>query len=82
MTWRLAAVVEYKPDHSAASFTASDFVEKGIPSIMRPNITTDRISEEGIARIAEEDAERLAQSIEFELGILSTAAVAMLNVGH
>ncbi|AUR10513.1 putative type I restriction modification system, DNA specificity domain protein [Phaeobacter inhibens] len=40
---------------------ASDYVDQGIPSIMPQNITTDRISEEGIARITEEDAERLSK---------------------
>jgi len=35
---------------------ASDYVDQGIPSIMPQNISTDRISEEGIARITEDDA--------------------------
>ncbi len=40
---------------------ASDYVENGIPSIMPQNISTDRISEEGIARITEADAKRLSK---------------------
>jgi len=40
---------------------ASDYVDQGIPSIMPQNISTDRISEEGIARITEDDAERLSK---------------------
>lgn len=40
---------------------ASDYVQHGIPSIMPQNITTDRISEDGIARITEEDAQRLSK---------------------
>ena len=40
---------------------ASDYVDHGIPSIMPQNIANDRISEEGIARITEEDAKRLSK---------------------
>ena len=40
---------------------ASDYVDHGIPSIMPQNIVNDRISEEGIARITEEDAKRLSK---------------------
>lgn len=38
---------------------ASDYVDEGIPSIMPANIGDNRIVEEGIARITEEDAVRL-----------------------
>jgi type I restriction enzyme, S subunit len=38
---------------------ASDYVEEGIPSIMPANIGDNRIVEQGIARISEEDAARL-----------------------
>ncbi|MDH4405539.1 MAG: restriction endonuclease subunit S [Cyanobium sp. D14.bin.5] len=40
---------------------ASDYVFSGIPSIMPANIKDGRVSEEGIARIAEEDAKRLSK---------------------
>ena len=40
---------------------ASDYVPDGIPSIMPVNIGQRRIKEEGIARITEEDAERLSR---------------------
>lgn len=40
---------------------ASDYVDAGIPSIMPQNIGDNRILEDGIARIAPEDAERLAK---------------------
>lgn len=39
----------------------SDYVEEGIPSIMPVNIADNRITTEGIARITEEDAERLSK---------------------
>lgn len=40
---------------------ASDYVEEGIPSIMPANIGDNRIVEDGIARITEEDAIRLGR---------------------
>ena len=40
---------------------ASDYKEWGVPVIMPQNISTDRISTDGIARISEEDAERLSK---------------------
>lgn len=40
---------------------ASDYVSVGIPSIMPQNIGDNRISTDGIARIKEEDAKRLAR---------------------
>ena len=40
---------------------ASDYVPVGIPSIMPTNIGDNRIVEEGIVRITEEDANRLGQ---------------------
>ena len=40
---------------------ASDYVDEGIPSIMPANIGDNRISEEGIARITKEDADRLSK---------------------
>lgn len=40
---------------------ASDYVPVGIPSIMPTNIGDNRIVEEGIVRITEEDADRLGQ---------------------
>ena len=40
---------------------ASDYVDEGIPSIMPANIGDNRISEEGIARITTEDADRLSK---------------------
>ncbi|WP_319823840.1 restriction endonuclease subunit S [Thalassovita sp.] len=40
---------------------ASDYKEWGVPVIMPQNISTDRISTEGIARVAEEDAECLSK---------------------
>ncbi len=39
----------------------SDYVEEGIPSIMPVNIADNRITTESIARISEEDAERLSK---------------------
>jgi type I restriction enzyme S subunit len=40
---------------------ASDYVEVGIPSVMPQNIGDNRIAENGIARIAAADAERLSK---------------------
>ncbi len=40
---------------------ASDYVEEGIPSVMPKNLKDDRISVDGIARVREEDAERLSR---------------------
>lgn len=40
---------------------AADYVPRGIPSVMPQNITSDRISTEGIARISEHDASRLSK---------------------
>ena len=40
---------------------ASDYVAMGIPSIMPQNIGDNRINEQGIARVTEADAERLAR---------------------
>ena len=40
---------------------AADYVSVGIPSIMPQNLIGDRISEESIARITPEDAERLSR---------------------
>jgi type I restriction enzyme S subunit len=40
---------------------ASDYVPVGVPSIMPVNLGDNRIIEEGIARITEEDAERLSR---------------------
>lgn len=40
---------------------ASDYVPVGIPSIMPQNIGDNRISEEGIARISDDDAQRLSR---------------------
>jgi type I restriction enzyme S subunit len=40
---------------------ASDYVSRGIPSIMPANITGGRVREDGIARITESDAERLSK---------------------
>ena len=40
---------------------ASDYVISGIPSIMPANIKDGRVSEDGIARITEEDAKRLSK---------------------
>ena len=40
---------------------ASDYVDEGIPSIMPANIGDNRISEDGIARITNEDAGRLSK---------------------
>jgi type I restriction enzyme S subunit len=40
---------------------ASDYVPVGVPSIMPVNIGDNRIIEEGIARITEDDAERLSR---------------------
>lgn len=40
---------------------AEDYVTDGIPSIMPQNIINWRISEEGVARITEQDAERLSK---------------------
>ena len=40
---------------------AADYVEEGIPVIMPKNLSEDRVSTNGIARIREEDAERLAK---------------------
>jgi type I restriction enzyme S subunit len=40
---------------------ASDYVPFGLPSIMPANIGDNRVIEDGIARITEEDAERLAR---------------------
>ena len=40
---------------------AADYVSKGIPSIMPQNIGENRISEDGIARITDEDAQRLSR---------------------
>ncbi|MDI1313365.1 restriction endonuclease subunit S [Prosthecobacter sp.] len=40
---------------------ASDYVQVGVPSIMPTNIGENRIVEDGIVRITEEDANRLAQ---------------------
>lgn len=40
---------------------AADYVEQGIPSVMPLNIGDNTISEEGIARIRVEDAERLTR---------------------
>lgn len=43
---------------------ASDYVDVGVPVVMPVNIGTDgRLHEEGIERIAKEDAERLSQHI-------------------
>lgn len=39
----------------------ADYVEEGIPSIMPVNISDNRITTEGIARITEEDAKRLSK---------------------
>ena len=40
---------------------ASDYVDDGIPAVMPVNIGDNRIVEDGIARISEEDAERLSR---------------------
>ena len=40
---------------------ASDYVQVGVPFIMPVNIGENRIIEEGIARITEEDAKRLSR---------------------
>lgn len=40
---------------------AADYVPAGIPSIMPQNIGDNRISEDGIARITDEDAQRLSR---------------------
>ncbi|MEV0026938.1 restriction endonuclease subunit S [Streptomyces atroolivaceus] len=40
---------------------ASDYVESGIPSVMPQNIGDNEISEDGIARIARSDADRLSK---------------------
>lgn len=40
---------------------ASDYVADGIPSVMPANIGENRIVEDGIARITEEDAQRLSR---------------------
>jgi type I restriction enzyme S subunit len=40
---------------------ASDYVKVGVPSIMPTNIGENRIVEDGIVRVTEEDANRLAQ---------------------
>lgn len=40
---------------------ASDYVEQGVPSIMPKNIGDNRVLTEDIARITEEDAQRLAR---------------------
>jgi len=40
---------------------ASDYVEDGVPSVMPKDLKEDRISQAGIARIREEDAQRLSR---------------------
>ena len=40
---------------------ASDYVSTGIPSVMPQNIGDNRISEDGISRITQEDADRLSK---------------------
>ena len=40
---------------------ASDYVEAGIPSVMPQNIGDNRIIDDGIARITEDDAHRLSK---------------------
>lgn len=40
---------------------ASDYVPVGVPSVMPKNLKEDRVSTEDIARIAEEDAQRLSK---------------------
>jgi type I restriction enzyme S subunit len=42
---------------------ASDYVAKGIPTIMPANMANNRVDITGIARITEEDAERLSKHI-------------------
>ena len=60
----------------------SDYVAEGIPSIMPVNIRDNRITTDGIARISEEDAERLSRYLVKSGDVVYSRRGRRLNAEH
>lgn len=67
--WLSTTLGEFAAEHGGdiqtgpfgSQLHASDYVDEGVPVVMPKQLKEDRVSTDGVARIREEDAERLAK---------------------